>query len=191
MRDGIDERDPAWWNELLRALETDLVDTASNDRDHPAWLLLGEQIAQLARVLVRRYDAWSVDPEDVTQEVLLGLYSPSAIRRVRSARSAEGYLTVVVKNRVLDELRRNRSLWRGAVEWEQVELPTPDLPADVVVTLHEMLDELSEEDWELIRMRFWQDLTIEEIADRLDVKYSTASVRLFRLLRKLRERFQP
>lgn len=190
MRDGIDQRDRAWWDELLGELEADLATRAANERDHPAWLLLGEQIAQLARVLVRRYDAWSVDPEDVTQEVLLGLYSLTAIRRLRSARSVEGYLAVVVKNRVLDELRRNRSLWRDAVEWEQVQSQTPNLPADVLVTLHEMLDELSEEDWELIRMRFWQDLTIEEIADRLDVKYSTASVRLFRLLRKLRDRFQ-
>lgn len=190
MRDGTDQRDRAWWDELLGSLEADLVRRGASERDHPAWLLLGEQIAQLARVLVRRYDAWSVDPEDVTQEVLLGLYSLPAIRRLRAARSADGYLAVVVKNRVLDELRRNRSLWRGAVEWEQVQSQSPDLPADVLVTLHEMLDELSEEDWELIRMRFWQDLTIEEIADRLDVKYSTASVRLFRLLRKLRDRFK-
>lgn len=190
MRDGTDQRDRAWWDELLRALDADLVQRGASEHDHPAWILLGEQIVQLARVLVRRYDAWSVDPEDVTQEVLLSLYSLSAIRRLRAARSADGYLAVVVKNRVLDELRRNRSLWRGAVEWEQVQSQSPDLPADVLVTLHEMLDELSEEDWELIRMRFWQDLTIEEIADRLEVKYSTASVRLFRLLRKLRERFE-
>jgi RNA polymerase sigma factor (sigma-70 family) len=50
---------------------------------------------------------------------------------------------------------------------------------------------LTEDEQELLRLRFWEGLPIAEIARRLDITYSATSVRLFRLLAKLRARLEP
>ena len=40
----------------------------------------------------------------------------------------------------------------------------------------------------LLRLRFWKKLSFAQIAEELQVPYSTVAVRMFRLLRVLRER---
>jgi RNA polymerase sigma-70 factor (ECF subfamily) len=179
----------AEWSELLLMLESDPEEPSAARNTSPAWVELGERIARLASVFIQRYDAWSVDADDVVQDVLLRLQAPGAIRRVRLAGSPQGYLGVVVRNRVLDELRRNRMRWRGdsvSQEWNDPEImPTTDAGID----LQNLLATLTEDEQELIRLRFWEGYSIRDIADHLGVRYSTASVRLFRLLHKLREQF--
>lgn len=177
------------WAVLLPILEADAAQGQSSERTHPAWLELAERIRQLAVVFVRRYDAWSVDADDVVQDVLLRLQPPAAIRRLRLAGSPQGYLSVVVRNRVLDELRRNRLRWKGASaaqEWAGLETGS-ELTPDERIALERVLATISEEERLMIRLRFWEGYSIEAIAEHLGIRYSTASVRLFRLLRKLRE----
>lgn len=40
-------------------------------------------------------------------------------------------------------------------------------------------------------MRFWKGLRIAEIAERTGLKYSAVAVRLFRILKNLREKLEP
>ena len=51
-------------------------------------------------------------------------------------------------------------------------------------------EQLSDGDQELLQMKFWEGLTIQEIAERLGIKYSATAVRLFRLVDNLKKRVQ-
>lgn len=143
----------------------------------------------MATVFIQRYDAWSVDADDVVQDVLLRLQAPGAIRRLRLAGSPQGYLSVVVRNRVVDEVRRNRTRWRGdpALHPGGDAETGEELTAEARLELEQVLATLSDDERELLRLRFWAGYSIHDIADHLGIRYSTASVRVFRLLRKLRE----
>jgi RNA polymerase sigma factor (sigma-70 family) len=178
------------WTELLRKLEDDLAHTGEAVRFVP-WDLLAGRIRELSEILVLQYGASSaLEAEDVAQDVLLKLHDLQAIRSLRAKDSPEGYLVVLIRNRIFDELRREQ-LRRGGELPDDYPAPGDSpLSAEEAISLERVLDELSDDDWGLLRMRFWEGRSIGEIARELDVRYSTASVRLFRLLRKLRDRLE-
>lgn len=177
------------WEVLLRELEEDLASAGEATRQH--WGLLAARVGELSEILVGQHGGFSaVEAEDIAQEVLLKLHSLDAIRILRATASPEGYVVALIRNRIIDELRRERR--RSGPEVSD-DYPAPDssaLSAEEAIALERVLDELSDDDWGLLRMRFWEGRSIEEIARELGLRYSTASVRLFRLLRKLRERMQ-
>jgi RNA polymerase sigma-70 factor, ECF subfamily len=177
---------------LLRVLAEDAARAQPSVRTHPAWAELSERIRHIATLFIRRFDAWSVDADDVAQDVLLRLHSADAIRRLSLAGSPQGYLSVVVRNRVLDELRKNQSRWRGssAAQQRMDEETGSGVSAEERIVLERLLESLSDEERELVRLRFWEGYSIEDIAVHLGVRYSTASVRLFRLMRRLREQME-
>jgi RNA polymerase sigma factor (sigma-70 family) len=89
-----------------------------------------------------------------------------------------------MQNMLRDQLRRGQvyERWRALT----LELPeTPTTPSEEVAALTELIARLEPEDRRLLQLRFWDGLTIGEIAAELGEKYSTISVRLFRLIRRL------
>lgn len=182
------------WEQWLASIQADL-EHGREARENPGWVAISERVLYLASTLLRRHDVWTLDPEDVAQDVLLRLYSTPALRRIRASGSPEGYLVTIIRNRIFDELRRNRHKWRGEEplsDWEE-RYAHPDrqhLSLDEQIALDRVLDELSEDDWMLIHLRFWHDRSISDIAQDLGITYSATSVRLFRLLRKLRQRME-
>ncbi|HEX8363160.1 MAG TPA: sigma-70 family RNA polymerase sigma factor [Longimicrobium sp.] len=183
--DRPDDRWEAWLAMLTRGI-------AIGDRERDAaWQEVSQRARHIAGVLLRQYDVWTIDAEDVVQDVLVRLYSSSALRRMQASGSADGYLFVVIRNRILDESRRNRVRWGSDDDALDSATPAPDeLSLDQQIALDEVLRELTPDEYTLIRLRFWEDRSINDIAAELGVTYSAASVRLFRLLRKLRERLQ-
>lgn len=172
----------AWLAALLRG---------DAPRTHPGWSELLDRARRTAAVLLSRYGVWTIDADDVAQDVVMRLYSAPALRRLRASGSVDGYLFVMIRNRVFDEIRRNRVRWRESAEGEYAEdSGDGDLSLDQRIALEEVLDELSPDEHTLIRLRFWEDRSIGDIAAELGLSYSAASVRIFRLLRKLRERLQ-
>jgi RNA polymerase sigma-70 factor (ECF subfamily) len=178
------------WDALLRALEEDLASAGEATRQH--WELLAARVGELSEILVGQYGGTSaVEAEDIAQDVLLKLHSLDAIRILRATASPEGYVVALTRNRIFDELRRDHL--RAGPELSD-DYPAPDssaLSTEEAIALEQVLDELSEDDWGLLRMRFWEGRSIAEISRELSLRYSTVSVRLFRLLRKLRDRMQP
>lgn len=160
---------------------------------HPDWPRLAEHVRRTAAIVLRRYDVRWIDPDDVAQDVLVRLYASSAHERWKASGSVDRYLFVMVRNRILDELRRAR-IWSGRsadeVDMLDPTLVNPELSLDQQIAIDEALDGLSPDEYALIRLRFWEDKSVQEIADQLGLTYSAASVRLFRLLRKVRERLE-
>jgi len=60
----------------------------------------------------------------------------------------------------------------------------------VVIDLRRALETLPAEDQELLRERFWRSRPIAEIASARGTSYSATAVRIFRILRTLRERLR-
>lgn len=178
------ERNPKWWADLLDALERDLT-RGQRPRDAEAWSALSDAVRAIAQPIYRRFQGQELlDADDLAQEVLLRFQSVKVLRRVRAARSAEGYISVVMQNMLRDHLRRAQfyERWRATT----VELPETGAPqSEELIALTEIIARLEPADRRLLQLRFWNGLTIGEIAAELGENYSTISVRLFRLIRRL------
>ena len=59
---------------------------------------------------------------------------------------------------------------------------------EAATVIGQVLESLSDNDRELLQMRFWRNMTIAEIAGQTGLSYSATAVRLFRILHRLRDR---
>jgi RNA polymerase sigma factor (sigma-70 family) len=183
------------WEVLIPRLEADLMASqlGSRGRDEQAWEDARQLLRARAPSALLRY-AGFVSPEnveDLVQNVLVKFQNLKTIRRMKAARSSEGYVSVILRNAAVDYGKRHRlPKLESLTEHEhdsQVEWAAPrGLSLDEAVGLAEALDRLSDDERSLIEMRFWQNLQIAEIAEKTGKSYSATAVSLFRLLQRLR-----
>jgi RNA polymerase sigma factor (sigma-70 family) len=184
------------WKELVPRLEADLWASqqfpGSWRRDDEAWEHASQLLRARAPSVLFKYVAYirPEDVEDVVQNVLVKLQSLNTIRRMKAARSVEGYVSVVLRNAAIDLSRRQRSEREGLREREQ-DLPIEQIPSHEMTTedalgLAEALNYLSDAERSLLENRFWQNMSIREIAAENKKTYSATAVSLFRVLRRLR-----
>jgi RNA polymerase sigma factor (sigma-70 family) len=193
------------WPALVDALEEDLVarDGVRLDADDPtpterdsawAWAELSRRVNGAAVVVVRTMGTSpQLDADDLTQDVLLLLQNPDRLRRLRSVASPGAYLIVMVRHIALDRLRRAgaQDRLRSALQREAASLSYPSLEdSDASLAAAEVFRRLSEEELLLVRLRFWEDLPIEEIARRLGTSYAAVAQRLSKLIRRLHNDLQ-
>lgn len=185
------------WGELLVRLEADLVmrrELEGGGRaDDEAWDEAYRRITRYADIVLRgRTRLDPSDFQDIAHGVLLKLQTLESLRRLRAARSPMGYLMVVIRNAANDLARRRRveeeAMMRLGFELVRVTAPSSLGWPEPTEALGRKIRELSAEDRHLLRLRFWKNLSLGEIASELGVSYSAVAVRVFRLLRRLRER---
>ena len=183
------------WEDLIDRLERDLLARQNPDRpgsrDEEAWRIAADLLDRRGRALLRAQLNLSPDEmDDVIQDVLLKLQSLDTMRRVRAARFPEGYLVVMMRNGARDRLRR-RSVARDLMIELAVYDPAdtaeeiPRVVGDRYRRMRTVLASFSDEDRKLLHMKFWRDMTIQNTAEILNISYSAAAVRLFRVLKKL------
>lgn len=154
--------------------------TAAKRGSQEAFLALVEplerQLYQTALGIVRN----AHDAEDAWQNTVL-----NAWRHIRQLRGAhfKTWLTRILLNEAKTILRK-----RG-----RTPVPLPILPQEVVsldrteaMAVHGYLDSLSEQQREVILLRFWMDLPLNEIATLTGVPLSTAKSRLYQGVAKLK-----
>lgn len=184
---------PLPWPELIPRLEIDLRSRrlGTGETDDAAWYAAERLLREHARMLLRRdIMRRRQDIEEVVQNVLVKLQSPETLRRLSIAKSPTGYVAVMMRNALLDILRRNRRESERFVPADDVTLPD-NRPAQPVLSktgsLWRILDELNPDDRLILTMRFWQEMSLQKIADELHISYSAAAVRSFRALRRMRD----
>lgn len=126
-----------------------------------------------------------VDRDDLVQDVLVRLLrNPVALADVRHP---SGYIRAALHNRMIGVWRQQRLI--AAIEVEEVGHPFDDAAgrAEDQAVVRRLLASLSAPERRLIRMRFWRRQSITEIAKTLGVSYGSAAVKIFRLLKKLRD----
>jgi len=160
---------------------------------------VGKQGNNLDSKLITQYQAWlqrlarslvrdSSRADDVIQNVWLSaLHSKAPLKKNKDLRP---WLKVVTKN-VLSQIKR-ADLRRTARERKD---PKPELfieasflqQRETVSILEKIVSELEEPYRSVVRQRFFEDLSIEEIAQKQGIYYDTAKTRLRRALGQLRE----
>jgi RNA polymerase sigma factor (sigma-70 family) len=185
------------WKDLVPRLEADLLarDQASveNNRDEEAWRSAERLLRVYGQIFLRTGSILRPeDVEDIVQDIVLKLQSRQIMRRLRVAGSPAGYVAVMMKNAAIDLVRRRQ---RELALVQPIEEETRSAIADEsdardldqASRLKESLRLLRPEDRDLLRMRFWKNMSIAEMSETLGISYSATAVRLFRTLKRVRE----
>jgi len=158
--------------------------------DDAAWSDLRSRLDRIARILV---DEEFVD--DLVQAVALKLQTAETLARMRASGSPKGYAFMMMKNAGIDQ-RRQRFREPASLEITY-DAPDPTPMQEQLLVgqaqrdqIKVLLDQLTDSDRLLVTLRFWDNLSIAEIALRLKLSYSNAAVRMFRLLRRLRSQLE-
>ena len=139
---------------------------------------LGPVLLAYARSIVGDH----AEAEDTLQQVFLKLMSDGAAL----PREPRPYLFRAVRNTCLN---RRRSVVRQALHRESAMFTAPDGNGDVARDLEQALLGLPVEQREVVILRVWGEMTLEEAAAVLEVPFNTAASRYRYALAKLRRFF--
>ena len=127
------------------------------------------------------------DVEDLVQWLLLRLQDGRFSQLVLASDNVTAYLLRVLRNRVL-ELDRLKTAELDILALEKSEArPSSEAPWVEEEGLPGYLRRLSTEERELLALRFWDNLSVREVAVQLGLSYSATAVRYFRLFHRLRQ----
>jgi RNA polymerase sigma factor (sigma-70 family) len=178
----IERSEESSWAEaltqLLRAF--DLGGEGSAAADPLLWKQVVARVALIARHQLRGSDA----EDDVVQNVLIRLRSPTVLKTLRDVRYPAAYIARMVHNEAID---RQRRVLRHEPLTLDVMAEMNDVDKEIEFRrLDEVRRTLKTDERSLLEARFFRGLTIAEIAAEHGERYSTIAKRLFRLLAKLR-----
>ena len=154
--------------------------------------------------LLMRYDAYvhtyirySISDEDQVEDVFQDVFIKVMLTIRQGRYTAEGkfksWLGRVAHNLVIDHFRRQKA--RGTSQpiesndpeqpLQTLQVPSSDLSAEEAIILREHLTDLSEgirnlsqEQQEVVRLRYWEDMSFKEIAEQTGVSINTALGRM-------------
>jgi RNA polymerase sigma-70 factor (sigma-E family) len=122
--------------------------------------------------------------QDLTQSALTKLYV--VWKRAAQSDSVEAYARKVLLRTYLDHLRR-----RSSSEWTVAVLPEPSGPGQdthaLRLTMLDALGMLPARDRAIVILRYWEDYSVERVADVLDIPDSVVKTQTKRSLLKLRD----
>lgn len=146
--------------------------------------ILSAQNEQLGRPL------GASDLDDIGQDVLLLVWRKLPTFEGRS--SLESWVFRICQIEILSHLRKRRRAPTLDPESIDAAKALPVAASDVLAVerVLRLLEELSPESQRVIRMKHFDMLTFEEIAERLAVSPNTAKTNYYRALFKLRQRFR-
>jgi RNA polymerase sigma-70 factor (ECF subfamily) len=139
----------------------------------------------IRRLVPQESDAW-----DVLQQTWLGAYE--SIRSLSDPKMLATWLYRIARNKAISH-RRSRGARPAAELTEIIGEPAAEDEADALEdfenaeAVHRALDELSLAHREALTLHFLQDLSLEQIADVLDVPIGTVKSRLHHAKRELRQ----
>lgn len=180
------------WQVLLRILLQDVQHRgvtrtpAEVALAESAWLELRHRIRTLAAMQpLGRIGLHHEAVEDLVQQLLLRLQKLDEIERLARIPYPQAYLARMLHNAGVDVFRDRAREIRAVLG--QADAAQRGTTLEMAFALRQALDRLSEEDRELILLRFLSGLSIKEIALRKSLTYGATAMRLFRITRMMRE----
>ncbi len=161
----------------------------SNDKDFVAYA--EARVAFLRKRAFLLCHDWHL-AQDLTQITLARLYA--SWRRIRTEENIEAYASKIMVRAFLDHKRLKLS---GEVVTDAVPEPgsTPDSggerTADLRITLLEALHGLPSRDRAIVVLRYWEDHSVESVAEMLGTSPGVVRTRSMRALGRLREVLGP
>jgi RNA polymerase sigma-70 factor (ECF subfamily) len=145
-----------------------------------------ERWSRLVYTVALRSLPTTADAEDVTQAVFISAWR-SRHSFNPAAGNVPGWLLAITRRRIADYHRKRRdevSLDHAP----EVAHEAPDITAQVSVA--DEIDELGEPAGQIIRLAFFDDLTHQQIAERLNLPLGTVKSHIRRSLLKMRARLE-
>ena len=193
--------------------DAELVDGLLRGEGRCQLALLGRYLDQLARHLLGFRTLDSGDAEDIAVEVLNQLImDPSVINLSKGKGSLRKLVFRMARNKAIDLHRKRLSSLAGrkivslaALDtpedtrqiidrrpWHGSEGPRHEIPPDVSSEVQQLVDDLnlSEEQWEHLRLRIVDKLQAKEIAAFLKIDPNNERVRWHRLQKKITSKSQ-
>ncbi|MCX6272157.1 MAG: RNA polymerase sigma factor [Bacteroidetes bacterium] len=133
------------------------------------------------------------DAEDVVQETVIRAFRMK--KQLFGVKNPAAYLFRMVNNASIDHLRRRSTREKAAISLHQVSNDDYSEPREESLIreekrqqLRSLLNHLPEEQAEVIRYRFADELTFQEIADILEINLATVKSRFSYGMTKLRSK---
>lgn len=141
----------------------------------------------VARSTLRRWKLSRHDVDDITSIVATRLSNPSSrathvLSMINTMKARRAYLSAMVRTAAIDYIRNQ-------VRYDRVLRTAPakqHVDGDSRVRYAEALEALSSDEASLVIRRVFAGESLSEIAASLGITYTAASVRIFRIFRKLR-----
>ena len=166
------------WRELLDRTRGDDAETRE-----ATWAEIRRRLASLTAIVRHSVPALTTeDADDIVQSIVIRLDDARFQAAVREATSTYAYLVRVVRNTAFDVLRQ-RSRFVALEQHRGVET----IP-EAGIIVGGLVATLPASDRELLRKRYWEKMTISELAAESGLPYSTVAKRLFRIVESLRNR---
>jgi len=181
---------------VVMPTDRELIDGTLAGDGH-AFALLVERfqrkIFRVARAIVRD----DGEADSITQDTFVQAYTHLA--RFEGRAELETWLTRIAINRSRDALRRQRFVslitLRGDDESETIlepvdERPDPErqlMAAQLRVAILKAEHQLSAQQKTIFRLRHYENLSLEDIADHLGLRSGTVRAHLFRAIHKIRK----
>jgi len=127
---------------------------------------------------------YAEDAEDITQEVMLKVFH--SLKGFAGNSKLSTWLYSIASNACLDHLRKHQqAAIFSAPMYEGEQVPVHDA-VDDKIQVDKALAGLDERDRLIINLRYTVGLTLDEIAETLNMKNSAAKMRYYRAMEKLR-----
>ncbi|MFJ8461909.1 sigma-70 family RNA polymerase sigma factor [Lysinibacillus xylanilyticus] len=160
-----------------------LVKKAQKGNDK-AYLMLFQQyeadIYRMAYVYVKNKD----DALDLVQEVAY-----QSFKKISTLKKPEYFKTWLMKitiNCALSLINKNKKVIPLNLDFE-VLTGSEDEDIALTLSLHKLIDTLKEDEKSIILLKYYDDRTLKEISEILDIPLGTAKSVLYRALDKLRQ----
>lgn len=127
--------------------------------------------------------------EDVHQQIFLEVWQRIADYDPARA-SLLTWIMTIARSRAVDELRRRRPQPHDPGDGALIEDRDPEGSPDVLVErwrIAHLLSRLRPEEAEILRMRFYENLSQPEISERTEMPLGTVKMRMVSALRRLRD----
>ncbi|WP_017623083.1 SigE family RNA polymerase sigma factor [Nocardiopsis chromatogenes] len=141
----------------------------------------GPALLRMARSLTPGH----ADAEDLLQAALLKTFF--AWDRISTPKARDGYVRRAMVNTQISEWRRNRLEVFPTDEIPEQRVDDPTGRSDLADTVNRAIERLPDRQRQIVRLRYYDDLTEAQIADRLGVTIGTVKSTVSRAVRKLRE----
>lgn len=168
----------------MTPFETDLEKAASGDADafsriYEAWYT---ELFRFIRGRVSRIE----DAEDITQNVFIKLYA--AIKEQRITHLSKPFFFTIARQILIDHYRRKSThdIISDEAVLEHGEIGTEELPYEENIDMEKILKHLTEEERELITLRYWNDMSTEEIATIVQKNPGAVRQALSRIIKKMK-----
>jgi RNA polymerase sigma-70 factor (ECF subfamily) len=166
------------------SLETDLY--AAADGDQEAFARIYENwYTDLFRFVKGRVSRIE-DAEDITQNVFIKLFS--AIKEQRITHLSKSFFFTVARQILIDHYRRKSThdVVSDEVVLEHGDTEDIELPYRENIDIENILEKLTEDERELITLRYWNDLSTEEIATIINKKPDAVRQAISRIIKKMK-----